>query len=61
MYSVNIEVIRKHPQENIESLLRRFKRKVKNSGLMDVIKKNEFYTKPSILKKEKRSKNRFRK
>lgn len=61
MRPVNAEVIRKFPQETLESLLRRFKRKVKNSGVMDDIKKNEFFVKKSISKREKIAKSRFKK
>lgn len=61
MRQVNAEVTKKSPQETIESLLRRFKRKVKNSGVMDDIKKNEFFVKKSTAKREKIAKSRFKK
>lgn len=48
------------PGENIESLLRRFKRKVEASGIMSDYRKHEFYTKPSVLKKEKSAEARKR-
>ena len=38
---------------NIEFALKKFKRLVKNSGLMLDIKKRTFYEKPSVTKREK--------
>lgn len=43
----------KKPGESIDSLLRKFKKKVKDEGVMQEVKKREFYAKPSELKKEK--------
>lgn len=39
--------------ENITSALRRFKRKVSDTGLLDDLRKKEFYEKPTTLKKRK--------
>mgnify|MGYP005997934847 CR=1 FL=1 len=36
-----------------EKAMRRFKRKVEREGIMKDIKKNRFYRKPSVRKKEK--------
>ena len=40
--------------ENFEKAMRRFKRKVEMEGIMRDIKKNRYYAKPSVRKKEKR-------
>jgi len=39
--------------ESPEKAMRRFKRKVEREGIMRDIKKNRFYRKPSVKKKEK--------
>ncbi|MDR1122907.1 MAG: 30S ribosomal protein S21 [Endomicrobium sp.] len=39
--------------ESIEEAIRRFKRECERNGVMQEIKKREFYKAPSILKKEK--------
>ena len=39
--------------ENTEKAIRRFKRKVEREGILKDIKKNRFYRKPSVKKKEK--------
>ena len=41
---------------NIEEALRRFKRKVKDSNLMVDLKNKQYYEKPSVIKRDKRSK-----
>ena len=38
---------------NIEMALKRFKRKVKNSNLMQELRDKEFFVKKSIIKREK--------
>ena len=38
---------------NVEEALKRLKRKVKNSDLMQDLRKKEYYIKPSIIKREK--------
>ena len=40
--------------ETVESMLRRFKKNVKISGLMNEIKERSFYEKPSIIKRRKK-------
>jgi len=40
--------------ESIESLLRRFKKKVEAAGILKDVRKREFYIKPSVRKKLKR-------
>ena len=40
---------------NVEEALRRLKRKVKNSDLMQDLRKREYFIKPSVIKREKRN------
>lgn len=49
--------------ENINQTLRRFKKKVEESGLMEVLRAKEFYEKPTTEKKRKKgaAKARWRK
>lgn len=39
--------------ENITSMLRRFKRKVEAAGTLDDVRKKEFYEKPTSVRKRK--------
>jgi small subunit ribosomal protein S21 len=39
--------------EGIEEAIRRFKRECERSGIMQEIKKREFYKAPSVVRKEK--------
>ncbi|MDR1952583.1 MAG: 30S ribosomal protein S21 [Elusimicrobiota bacterium] len=39
--------------ESVDEAIRRFKRECEKSGIMQEIKKREFYKAPSIVKKEK--------
>lgn len=39
--------------ENIESALRRFKKKIQKAGILSEIKRRERYEKPSIKRKRK--------
>ena len=47
---------------NIEKALRKFKKKVQNSGVLNDLREREFYIKPTTARKLKRSaaKNRWR-
>ena len=47
-------------KNNIEKALRIFKKQVKESKLLVELRDREFYTKPSVLKREKRAKARLR-
>ena len=38
---------------NVEEALRRLKRKVKNSGMLQELRKKEYFVKPSVIKREK--------
>ena len=40
---------------NVEEALKRLKRKVKNSDIMQDLRKKEYFIKPSIIKREKRN------
>lgn len=50
-----IQVTRKDSKESLENLLRRFNRKVQQSGVMTSVKQNQYYEKP-ISKRERRQK-----
>jgi ribosomal protein S21 len=50
-----IQVTRKDPKESTENLLRRFNRKVQQSGAISAAKGNQFFQKP-ISKPERRHK-----
>ena len=49
--------------ENINQALRRFKKKVEESGILDALRKKEFYEKPTTERKRKKgaAKARWRK
>ena len=40
---------------NVEEAIRRLKRKVKNSNLMQDLRAREYFIKPSVIKREKRN------
>jgi small subunit ribosomal protein S21 len=48
---------------NVEKALRKFKKKVQESGLMDTLRSKEFYEKPTSVRKRKKgaAKARWRK
>ena len=50
-----IQVTRKDSKESLENLLRRFNRKVQQSGTVAAVKQNQFFQKP-ISKPERRRK-----
>lgn len=58
-----IQVTRKDPKEPVESVLRRFTRKVQQSGVLAEVKQNQYFEKPmskrdrrerAIVRKERR-------
>ena len=55
-----IQVTRKDPKEPVENLLRRFTRRVQQSGVVAAAKQNEYFEKP-ISKTERRRKAIIRK
>ena len=46
-------VVKDQPGDTSDSLIRKFSKKVAAEGLLQDLKKREFYQKPSELKKEK--------
>jgi ribosomal protein S21 len=48
-----IQVTRKDPKESAENLIRRFTRKVQQSGVLSVVKQNQYFEKP-MSKRERR-------
>ncbi|MDR3071124.1 MAG: 30S ribosomal protein S21 [Endomicrobium sp.] len=47
---VNVKV---REGESVDEAIRRFKRECERNGIMQEIKKREFYKSPSVLKKER--------
>lgn len=45
--------VRVREGESIEDAIRRFKRECERNGIMQEIKKREFYRAPSVVRKEK--------
>lgn len=43
--------VKKQPGDSVESMIRKFSRKVMSEGVMHEMKKREFYLKPSLAKK----------
>lgn len=50
-----IQVTRKDSKESTENLLRRFNRKVQQSGVIAVVKQGQYFAKP-MSKRDRRSK-----
>ncbi|HET8709128.1 MAG TPA: 30S ribosomal protein S21 [Candidatus Saccharimonadales bacterium] len=50
-----IQVTRKDSKESLENLLRRFNRKVQQSGVVAIVKQGQYFEKP-ISKRERRKK-----
>jgi ribosomal protein S21 len=50
-----IQVSRKDSKESVENLLRRFSRKVQQSGVLATAKQNQYFEKP-LSKRERRTK-----
>ena len=46
-----------HEGESLDDALRRFKREVARNGVMEDLKKHEFYVKPSVKRKMKQQAN----
>jgi len=45
-------------EESFDSLLRRFNKKVQQSGVLSELRRHEYYEKPSVKRKRKRAANR---
>ena len=50
-----IQVTKKDPKESLESLLRRFNRKVQQSGVVATVKQGQYFEKPTS-KRDRRKK-----
>ena len=50
---LRMSTVRVGENENVESALRRFKRKCSRDGIIGDLRKKEFYEKPSVRKKKK--------
>lgn len=50
-----IQVTRKDSKESLENLLRRFNRKVQQSGVIAIVKQSQYFEKPAS-KRERRQK-----
>ncbi|MCA9333836.1 30S ribosomal protein S21 [Candidatus Saccharibacteria bacterium] len=55
-----IQVTRKDPKEPLENMLRRFTRKVQQSGVIAVAKQNQYFEKP-MSKRDRRERAIVRK
>lgn len=55
-----IQVSKKDPKESVESLIRRFSRKVQQSGVVAEVKQNQYFEKP-MSKRDRRKKAIIRK
>lgn len=55
-----IQVTKKDPKESVESLIRRFSRKVQQSGVVAEVKQNQYFEKP-MSKRDRRKKAIVRK
>ena len=49
-----IQVTRKDAKESAENLLRRFNRKVQQSGALAIVKQNQFFEKPTSKPERRR-------
>ena len=54
MLIIRTAVFQTNPNESIEKLIRRFKRKVKTEGILEDLKKTEFFEKPSAKRHARR-------
>jgi small subunit ribosomal protein S21 len=45
--------LEKKPGESIDAVLKKFKRKIKDEGILVELRKREFFEKPSDMKKRK--------
>jgi ribosomal protein S21 len=45
---------------NIESAIRLFRRKIDDAGIMDTIRNGRYYEKPSIIRREKKKEQSFK-
>jgi len=45
---------------NVDKALSEFKKRVKNSGLLKELREREYYLKPSLVKRNRRKRNKIR-
>lgn len=55
-----IQVTRKDSKESLENMLRRFNRKVQQSGVVAIVRQNQYFERP-ISKRDRRQKAIIRK
>lgn len=56
-----MSVVKVGENENVESAIKRFKRKCQKDGIIGDLRKKEFYEKPSVKRKKKEENARKRK
>ena len=56
---VNAEVVAR-PKENPERLIRRFTKKVKNSGILDEVRRRRYFEKKSDKRRRKKAEAEYR-
>ena len=52
--------VKNHDNESVQNMLRRFKRCVDKAGILSDVRKNSYYDKPSVSKRQKSLKARKR-
>lgn len=50
---ISLSTIKVGENENVESAIKRFKRKCQKDGIIGDIRKNEYFEKPSVKRKKK--------
>lgn len=53
-------IYRKNPEEPIETMIKRFKKKVAEEEILIELRKREYYMSPSIKRKEKAKRAKYR-
>lgn len=48
-----------HNHKNFESMMRKFKKRIQDSGILDEYKERQYFNKPSDVKRAKRKKAKF--
>jgi small subunit ribosomal protein S21 len=51
-------IVRSQPGEPVEVLIRKFNKKVLSDGILNELKKREFYEKPSVVRKREMKERR---
>jgi len=54
MSIAHVTVEKQFPDESIERMLGRFRSKVKRAGILQDVRKNEFYEKPAVERRRKK-------